>query len=182
MDAVRRRRRRRGSCSRPMARRSTASPRCWSATTRTPRTCVQETFLKLLRHLEAGRRRRQPARLAVHGGGARGARSAARRGALGALAAGARGRGARPSSPDEDGRLKIARDGAAAPARARSPAARAARAGTFVPRHRVGRASSGRPRSGRLLARAVGSLGGGRITEGRQSYDLLERQSHPGAR
>ena len=114
---------------------------------------VQETFLKLLRHLDAG------------------GDETNLRGWLFTVAAHAardrqRGR-ARwvpwlpaheshvppPMLPDEDGRLKDARD-APAVCPARSPAARAPRAGTSY-RDITPAAASGRASVGRLLARAV---------------------------
>jgi RNA polymerase sigma-70 factor (ECF subfamily) len=144
---------------------------------------VQETFLKLLRHLDAG------------------GDETNLRGWLFTVAAHAardrqRGR-ARwvpwlpahetqvppPMLPDEDGRLKDARDALRSlPGRDRLLLALRAQGLSY---RDIASAAGIKPASvGRLLARAVDrweAALGTRRKDG-ESYDLLERQSHPGAR
>ena len=144
---------------------------------------VQETFLKLLRHLEAG------------------GDETNLRGWLFTVAAHAardrqRGR-ARwvpwlpvheaqvppPTLPDEDGRLKGARDALRRlPGRDRLLLALRAQGLSY---RDIASAAGIRPASvGRLLARAVDRWEAALGTRGKdgESYDLLERHSHPGAR
>jgi RNA polymerase sigma-70 factor (ECF subfamily) len=142
---------------------------------------VQETFLKLLRHLDAGGDRTNL------------------RGWLFTVAAHAardrqRGRSrwvawlpahdaavAPPMLPDEDGRLKIARDALRAlPERDRLLLALRAQGLSY---RDIATAARIKPASvGRLLARAVARWAATGTRKDGHSYDLLERQSHPGAR
>jgi RNA polymerase sigma-70 factor (ECF subfamily) len=143
--------------------------------------CVQEAFLKLLRHLEAG------------------GDTSNLRGWLFTVAAHAardrqRGRtrwvpwladrdtrvSPAPSIPDEDGRLKSARDALRQlPQRDRLLLALRAHGLTY---RDIAAASGIRPASvGRLLARAVDRWETAIRKDG-HSYDLLERHSNPGAR
>lgn len=143
---------------------------------------VQETFLKLLRHLQAG------------------GNTGNVRGWLFTVAAHAardrqRGRSrwvpwlpahdgavAPATLPDEDGRLKSAREALRRlPERDRLLLALRAQGLSY---RDIGAAARIKPASvGRLLARAVDrwNIATGIRKDG-QSYDLLERQSHPGAR
>jgi RNA polymerase sigma-70 factor (ECF subfamily) len=149
---------------------------------------VQETFLKLLRHLDAGgdatNLRGWLFTVAAHA-----ARDRQRR----------RGRWIPwlpvheahvppPVLPDEDGRLKRARDALRRlPVRDRLLLALRAQGLSY---RDIASAARIKPASvGRLLARAVGrweaaraNHGDGTLGKDGESYDLLERQSHPGAR
>ena len=141
--------------------------------------CVQETFLRLLRHLEGG------------------GDATNLRGWLFTVAANAaRDRHRRrrrwlpwdeshdvavppPAIADEDGRLKIARAALARlPARDRLLLALRAQGLSY---RDIAAAANLRPASvGRLLARAADRWEAAIRKD--HSYDLLERQSHPGAR
>ena len=140
---------------------------------------VQETFLKLLRHLEAG-----------------GDTSNVRGWLFTVAAHAARDRQRRrsrwipwhathdrqvppPVLPDEDGRLKSARDALRRlPDRDRLLLVLRAQGLSY---RDIAAAAGIRPASvGRLLARAVVRWAGTR--KDGHAYDLLERQSHPGAR
>ena len=141
---------------------------------------VQETFLKLLRHLEAGgdttNLRGWLFTVAAHA-----ARDRQRR----------RGRWVPwlpthdaqvppPVLPDEDGRLKSARDALQRLPERDRLLLRCARKDSHTatsPRRRGIRPAS----VGRLLARAVDRWDAATRKDG-HAYDLLERQSHPGAR
>ena len=141
---------------------------------------VQETFLKLLSHLDAGgdtsNLRGWLFTVAAHA-----ARDRQRR----------RGRWVSwlpahdaqvppPMLPDEDGRLKNARDALQRlPGRDRALLALRAQGLSY---RDIASAAGIRPASvGRLLARAVDRWESALRKDG-ESYDLLERQSHPGAR
>jgi RNA polymerase sigma-70 factor, ECF subfamily len=142
---------------------------------------VQETFLKLLRHLEAGgdvtNLRGWLFTVAAHA-----ARDRQRR----------RGRWVPwrpahdaqvppPMLPDEDGRLKGARDALRQlPERDRLLLALRAQGLSY---REIATAARIKPASvGRLLARAVARWAATGTRKDGHSYDLLERQSHPGAR
>ena len=142
---------------------------------------VQETFLKLLRHLEAGgdatNLRGWLFTVAAHA-----ARDRQRR----------RGRWvpwlpahdaqvSPPMLPDEDGRLKCAREALRRlPERDRLLLALRAQGLSY---RDIATAAHIRPASvGRLLARAVDRWAATGSRKDGHSYDLLERQSHPGAR
>jgi len=142
--------------------------------------CVQETFLKLLRHLEAS------------------GDTSNIRGWLFTVAAHAardrqrhrlrwvpwlsshEGHAAAPALPDEDGRLKHARDALRRlPPRDRLLLALRARGLSY---REIASAANIRPASvGRLLARAVDRWTAATEKNG-DTYDLLEGHSNPGAR
>ena len=140
---------------------------------------VQETFLKLLRHLEA-----QGALSNVRGWlftvAAHAARDRQRRRLRWTpWRAEHDGRVGPPLLPDEDGRLKRARDSLRQlPERDRLLLLLRAQG---LPYRDIAAAAGINPASvGRLLARAVDRWAG--TQKDGHSYDLLERQSHPGAR
>ena len=142
---------------------------------------VQETFLKLLRHLDAGGDRTNLRgwlfTVAAHAARDR-QRGRSRWVAwLPAHDAGV----APPMLPDEDGRLKIARDALRQlPERDRLLLALRAQGLSY---RDIATAARIKPASvGRLLARAVARWAATGTRKDGQSYDLLERQSHPGAR
>jgi RNA polymerase sigma-70 factor (ECF subfamily) len=143
--------------------------------------CVQETFLKLLRHLEAegdaSNLRGWLFTVAAHAardrqrGRARWVPWLADRDTRVSPA---------PSLPDEDGRLRIARDALQQlPRRDRLLLALRAHGLSY---RDIAAASGIRPASvGRLLARAADRWHTAIRKDG-HSYDLLERHSNPGAR
>jgi RNA polymerase sigma-70 factor (ECF subfamily) len=140
---------------------------------------VQETFLKLLRHLQSGgdlsNERGWIFTVAAHA-----ARDRQRRRARWAPWLPAHdGRVPPPVFPDEDGRLKAARDALRRlPERDRLLLSLRAQGLSYL---EIAAAASIRPASvGRLLARAVDRWTGTR--KDGHAYDLLERRSHPGAR
>src|SRR5260221_2194744 len=144
---------------------------------------VQETFLKLLRHLEAGgdatNLRGWLFTVAAHAARDRERRRPRWVPWLPAHDA----RVPPPALPDEDGRLKGARDALRRlPGRDRLLLALRAQGLSY---RDIAAAARIRPASvGRLLARAVDRWEAALGTLGKDgtAYDLLERQSHPGAR
>jgi RNA polymerase sigma-70 factor (ECF subfamily) len=141
---------------------------------------VQETFLKLLNHLDAGgdtsNLRGWLFTVAAHA-----ARDRQRRRARWVPWLPAHDtQVAAPVLPDEDGRLKSARDALQRlPGRDRVLLALRAQGLSY---RDIASAARIRPASvGRLLARAVDRWEAALRKDG-ESYDLLERQSHPGAR
>jgi RNA polymerase sigma-70 factor (ECF subfamily) len=143
--------------------------------------CVQETFLKLLRHLDAG-----------------GETSNVRGWLFTVAAHAARDRqrhrlrwvpfrsahetcAAPPRLPDEDGRLKIARDALRQlPERDRLLLALRAQGLSY---REIAGAVRIRPASvGRLLARAVDRWAATSLRKDGNAYDVLERHPNPGAR
>jgi RNA polymerase sigma-70 factor (ECF subfamily) len=140
--------------------------------------CVQETFLKLLRHLDEGgdtsNLRGWLFTVAAHA-----ARDRQRRRRRWVPWRRRRRAGGPASLPDEDGRLKIARDGLQRlPERDRLLLALRAQGLSY---REIAAAARIKPASvGRLLARAVHRWAGTR--KDGNSYDLLERHSNPGAR
>jgi len=141
---------------------------------------VQETFLKLLRHLDAGgdttNLRGWLFTVAAHA-----ARDRQRRRARWVPWLPAHdGQVPPPVLPDEDGRLKSARDALQRlPERDRLLLALRAQGLSY---RDIASAARIRPASvGRLLARAVERWEAA-LQKGGESYDLLERHSHPGAR
>src|SRR5580765_7370229 len=142
---------------------------------------VQETFLKLLRHLDEGgdtsNLRGWLFTVAAHA-----ARDRQRRRRRWVAWLPAHDAQVAPASlPDEDGRLKIARDGLQRlPERDRLLLALRAQGLSY---RDIAAAARIKPASvGRLLARAVDRWAATGTRKDGQSYDLLERQSHPGAR
>ena len=141
--------------------------------------CVQETFLKLLRHLDAGgdtsNVRGWLFTVAAHA-----ARDRQRRRRRWVAWLPAHDAQVPPASlPDEDGRLKRAREALQRlPERDRLLLALRAQGLSY---RDIAAAARIRPSSvGRLLARAVDRWAG--TWKDGNSYDLLERHSHPGAR
>jgi RNA polymerase sigma-70 factor (ECF subfamily) len=140
---------------------------------------VQETFLKLLRHLQSGGEltnvRGWIFTVAAH---AARDRQRGRARWIPWLPAHDR-RVSPPVLPDEDGRLKAAREALRRlPERDRLLLVLRAQGLSYL---EIAEAARIRPASvGRLLARAVDRWAGTR--KDGESYDLLERRSHPGAR
>lgn len=140
---------------------------------------VQETFLKLLRHLEA-RGDTSNVRGWLFTVAAHAARDRQRRRRRWIPWQAAHDRHVPPPTlPDEDGRLQSAHAALQRlPERDRLLLALRAQGLSY---RDIGAAAGIRPASvGRLLARAVGRWAAARKDE--HIYDLLERQSHPGAR
>ena len=141
---------------------------------------VQETFLKLLSHLDAGgdtsNLRGWLFTVAAHAARDR----QRRRGRWVAWLPAHDAQVPPPMLPDEDGRLKNARDALQRlPGRDRALLALRAQGLSY---RDIASAAGIRPASvGRLLARAVDRWESALRKDG-ESYDLLERQSHPGAR
>jgi RNA polymerase sigma-70 factor, ECF subfamily len=140
---------------------------------------VQETFLKLVRHLDgqgdATNLRGWLFTVAAHA-----ARDRQRRRSRWMPWRSTHDRQVPPAAlPDEDGRLKMARDALGRlPQRDRLLLALRAQGLSY---REIGAAAGIAPASvGRLLARAVDRWAGTR--KDGHTYDLLERQSHPGAR
>jgi RNA polymerase sigma-70 factor (ECF subfamily) len=140
---------------------------------------VQETFLKLLRHLQSGGEltnvRGWIFTVAAHA--ARDRQRGRTRWIPWLPAHDARV--PPPVLPDEDGRLKAARDALRRlPGRDRLLLALRAQGLSYL---EIADAAGIRPASvGQLLARAVNRWAG--MRKDGESYDLLERPSHPGAR
>jgi RNA polymerase sigma-70 factor (ECF subfamily) len=140
---------------------------------------VQETFLKLLRHLEAGgdttNVRGWLFTVAAHAARDRQRRRARWMPWLPQHDA----RVPPPLLPDEDGRLKSAREALLRlPERDRLLVLLRAHGLSY---REIAAAAGIRPNSvGRLLARAVDRWAA--LRKNGRAYDLLERQSHPGAR
>ena len=140
---------------------------------------VQETFLKLLRHLEAGGDTSN-VRGWIFTVAAHAARDRQRRRMRWLPWGPAHDRPVPPQAfPDEDGRLKHAREALLrVPRRDRLLLLLRAQGLSY---REIAAASGIKPASvGRLLARAVDRWAATR--KDGESYDLLERQSHPGAR